>query len=236
MNYLKIYNAIVARAKNRKIEGYSETHHIVPRCMGGEDSPENLVDLTPEEHFICHLLLVKIYPENGKLIFALNKMCRARKGRTKRRMYGWLKRKFSEEMRKISSGDKNSQYGSVWITNGKETTKINKNDALPAGWTHGRKLKPENYQEKRPRMGRIGISNRLEPVEILNMYESGMSTKQIAEIVGWKSPKAVTVFLSDRFPERKRYAPREIRSISSERESTPLVSERSSVQTRYRAP
>ena len=71
MNYEKIYNQIVNRAKNRILECYTEKHHIIPRCMGGSDDKENLVSLTAREHFLCHHLLVRIYPENIKLKFAL---------------------------------------------------------------------------------------------------------------------------------------------------------------------
>ncbi len=71
MNYQKIYNQIIERAKNRKLEGYVEKHHIIPKCIGGGDEKGNIVQLTAREHFICHLLLVEIYPENIKLKQAL---------------------------------------------------------------------------------------------------------------------------------------------------------------------
>ena len=67
MEYKKIYNQIVERAKNREIEGYTEEHHIIPKCMGGGDEKENLVKLTAKEHFLCHKLLCEIYPNNRDL-------------------------------------------------------------------------------------------------------------------------------------------------------------------------
>lgn len=71
MNYQKIYNKIIERARTRQIEGYVEKHHIIPRCLGGNDNNKNLVQLTPKEHFICHRLLCEIYPNNDKLKYAL---------------------------------------------------------------------------------------------------------------------------------------------------------------------
>ena len=71
MDYEKHYNAIVSRRKQNVIEGYSEKHHIIPRCLGGKDDEENLVRLTPKEHFLAHLLLTKMYPDNAKLKYAL---------------------------------------------------------------------------------------------------------------------------------------------------------------------
>ena len=37
-------------------------------------------------------------------------------------------------------GEKNSQYGSRWITNGIESRKVSKSDSLPEGWIPGRKV------------------------------------------------------------------------------------------------
>lgn len=76
MNYQRLYNNIIAKAKERALgsEVYTETHHIIPRCMGGTDSSDNLVDLTFREHFIVHWLLCKIYPDVWKLYFAFFQM------------------------------------------------------------------------------------------------------------------------------------------------------------------
>jgi len=71
MDYTKIYNQITERAQTQKIEGYVEKHHIIPRCMGGIDDKDNLVRLTSREHFLCHMLLVEIYPQEYKLKYAL---------------------------------------------------------------------------------------------------------------------------------------------------------------------
>ena len=40
---------------------YSELHHIIPRSFGGDDSPENLVRVLPEEHLFLHFLRFKIF-------------------------------------------------------------------------------------------------------------------------------------------------------------------------------
>jgi len=74
--YLKIYQDICNRAKTRKLEGYKEKHHIIPRSLGGTNDADNLAVLTAREHFICHLLLVRITSDKNKskMIFALNSM------------------------------------------------------------------------------------------------------------------------------------------------------------------
>jgi hypothetical protein len=58
MDYYKIYNQLIERAKQRKsVNGYREIHHIIPRSEGGTDESVNLVELTGREHFIAHKLL-----------------------------------------------------------------------------------------------------------------------------------------------------------------------------------
>jgi len=71
MDYTRIYNQIIERAQTRKLEGYVEKHHIAPKCIGGLDIKENMVELTAREHFICHKLLCVIYPNEPKLLYAL---------------------------------------------------------------------------------------------------------------------------------------------------------------------
>jgi len=73
--YSKWYEALIYKAKNRTIEGYVETHHIIPRSFGGNDSKSNLVKLTAREHYIAHALLWKMkFPGiyNSKMAFAFN--------------------------------------------------------------------------------------------------------------------------------------------------------------------
>jgi len=74
MKYNKIYNDIIERGKSRILAGYKETHHIIPKCIGGTNEKSNLVELTCKEHFICHKLLTEIYPTENKLRYAVRMM------------------------------------------------------------------------------------------------------------------------------------------------------------------
>lgn len=99
MNYQKIYDALIRRGQSRILEGYSEKHHILPRCMGGTDDVINIVVLTPEEHYLCHLLLVKIYPDNIRLVKAAMFMVSSSNNvKRNNKAYGWLKRQYAEYM------------------------------------------------------------------------------------------------------------------------------------------
>lgn len=79
MNYSKIYDQIVDRARRRIIPHEDiEVYHILPKSMDGSDDDVNLVPLTSREHFIAHLLLVKMTegtPHHQKMAFASYMMC-----------------------------------------------------------------------------------------------------------------------------------------------------------------
>jgi hypothetical protein len=74
MDYKKIHDNIILRANSRVLNGYGENHHIVPKCLGGNNKKENLVRLTAKEHWVIHLLLVEIYPNHPKLKLAVRMM------------------------------------------------------------------------------------------------------------------------------------------------------------------
>jgi hypothetical protein len=75
--YTKWYTNIVNSAKNRQVtDEYYETHHIIPKSLGGDNTKNNTVKLTAREHFICHLILPKMLLGDGKqkMIYALWKI------------------------------------------------------------------------------------------------------------------------------------------------------------------
>jgi hypothetical protein len=76
--YTTWYNNIISNASNRIITGYTETHHIIPKCFGGTNDTINLVILTAKEHFICHLLLTKMVTGRQKyqMVHAARFLCK----------------------------------------------------------------------------------------------------------------------------------------------------------------
>lgn len=121
MNYQKIYDSIIFRAQVREVSGYTERHHIIPKCMGGSNKKENIAKLTSEEHFVAHQLLMKMYPNNRYLVLAVKMMTvTGDKVVRNNKMYGWLKKKFVEVMsnqifsdatrKKMSDNAKNRKF------------------------------------------------------------------------------------------------------------------------------
>jgi hypothetical protein len=130
MDYHKIYEQLTAQ-RGRVLE-MKETHHIKPKSIGGDDSTENLVELTPREHYIAHKLLVKIThgEDRKRMAFALWRMTNsgavitARDYETARKVFveymsafrtGKKFSKHSNEARKKASlrasGEKNNMFG-----------------------------------------------------------------------------------------------------------------------------
>lgn len=75
--HFKLYRAIIGRAldeeRTKDSTTYYESHHIVPKSYDRDNSKENIVLLTAREHYICHLLLCKMF---ANIIFR-RKMTRA---------------------------------------------------------------------------------------------------------------------------------------------------------------
>lgn len=67
-----------SRVKNKNI--YYEKHHIIPKCMNGDNSNDNITLLTAREHYVAHRLLCRVYHTasisiRAKLSSAFNRMC-----------------------------------------------------------------------------------------------------------------------------------------------------------------
>jgi hypothetical protein len=123
--YTKWYFNIINSAKTREIinEVYYENHHIIPKALGGDNSKENLVKLTAREHFICHLLLVKMVKTKAhrrSMSFALITMKRSNGGGRK----ASINSKQFELARKIASenisGKNNPFYGKTDVFRGEK--------------------------------------------------------------------------------------------------------------------
>jgi hypothetical protein len=63
--YTRWYNQLVEQARVRALtnDNNTETHHVVPKSLGGSNVRDNLVVLTAREHFVCHWLLTKMVVE-----------------------------------------------------------------------------------------------------------------------------------------------------------------------------
>lgn len=112
--YLKYYQSLIdSRSillRNKKDGNIYEKHHILPKSLGGSNLSLNLILLSPREHFIAHLMLVRIVQDSDvyKMISAIR---RFKKKLTTAKEYELLK----ITMSKYSTGKFNASYGKMWI-------------------------------------------------------------------------------------------------------------------------
>lgn len=87
MNYMKHYlNLLDKYGSSEKPQYYAERHHIQPKCIGGNNSPENLVYLSPRCHLLAHWLLMRIF-KLPVLNIAYTTMCSRKNIRLTPKMY-----------------------------------------------------------------------------------------------------------------------------------------------------
>lgn len=116
--YTSTYSSIVNKAKNenrKKHNGvYYESHHIIPKCLGGTNDRTNLVLLTAREHFICHLLLTKMVTGQAQIKMNIAMTNFLRTSKTHNRDYNVTSRFYKyirEKCAKAQSGSRNPMYG-----------------------------------------------------------------------------------------------------------------------------
>lgn len=107
--YFKWYSNIIQSAVHRKNSNQvQEKHHIVPNSL---ISNNDLVQLTPKEHFVCHLLLPKFLSglDKHKMICAIRFMIVS--NRTKSQLTGAMYEKYKiEHAQYVSSLFKGKSY------------------------------------------------------------------------------------------------------------------------------
>jgi hypothetical protein len=144
--YKQWYANITERAKNRLLKTYTESHHIVPRSLGGGDEADNLVNLTAREHFVCHWLLVKMTTgqDHHKMLNALRMMRAEKQGQQRyntkitARVYESIKQEYAELQSKQFTGTGNGMFGKHHTQEAKD--KIRQKNL-------GKKLTPEQIEK-----------------------------------------------------------------------------------------
>ena len=166
MNYSKIYEDLMLDAScNPKQDDYKESHHIVPKCMGGDDSKENLIKLTARQHYLAHWLLYKIY-KTSSLVHAWHSMSRIGKGQDKRQinshLFQYCKIERKKHLSKQSTGSGNSFYGKHHTEKTKKRLsemqlgKIYKTEKQIKEWVESVAKKPKT-KDHRDKIGRKGL-------------------------------------------------------------------------------
>lgn len=167
MNYSNLYDRFINSRRDRQVNKeatYLETHHIIPRCLGGTDAQENLVSLTAREHFLAHYILTKMYPTNVKIVYAFHMMsvnahAKGHQRTCNSRAYHKAKEALNNYVKKYGPIVKHHNVclkNFVWLKKDGQNKKIDKTSALylkllNEGWVRGRvtfKRKPHTEESK----------------------------------------------------------------------------------------
>ena len=133
--YYNIYKSIVNRAKGRTLADgiYFETHHIIPRSLGGSNRKENLVRLTAREHYICHRLLIKITEGAAKrsMIYAAYMMMKGTKRyKPSSRIYEILRNQMREANRERPGPNLGKKLSDEWKNNIKKSFTVERREDI----------------------------------------------------------------------------------------------------------
>jgi hypothetical protein len=234
--YTKWYCSIISKAQSRaktrkaakKLLGYTERHHILPKSfkLGGEKDKMNYAYLSADEHFLCHLLLTKMFDGEFKIkmCFALHSMRRILGRNGKLKLTSWEYKKLKEAnayaRSKSSSGMKGKKHRPDSIEKMRENAYMGLL-GKPA-WNRGKKEAVEKkkkrmeslkkYREGHPEWkeqlrdaSRIGEPNRLLAIQKRTQVDGRIyeSATKAAAALGLKKITLIKRVLSKNFPEYK---------------------------------
>lgn len=154
---------------NMKVKYKTETHHIIPKSMGGGNDKENLVNLPIKVHYICHHLLIYMvsYKEdNIKMIHAFWRMTNTTKQKQKitAKQYELLKNKrhihMSDVSKKTWTGRKHTEKSKFKMSESAKgrNPHLYENYKLPKIWNKG-KTKENDDKIKKMSEHRKGSNN-----------------------------------------------------------------------------
>lgn len=200
MNYKHHYQRLIDTRKNinrSKKTGTYEKHHIIPKCLGGSNKKDNIILLTPREHYIAHLLLTQMYTGKikSKLCCAFMRMCTTSKNHKRNissKQYELAKKLLSDNYRGVN----NPFYGKPSSNRGRKLSEETKEKIRQANlgrkskmkgkklsvpsWNLGGTIPKEQKEKIREKLSRIIIEYDLEGNK-LNEY---IGVPEAARITG----------------------------------------------------
>ena len=202
--WLNHYLKLVLRGKTRinkhskrlatNLLGYVESHHIVPKSMSGSNNEENLVFLTPEEHFVAHQLLTKIFPNNPSLAYSANMMCVATSDvKRNNKSFGWIRKRIATATgnrfrgNPLSDDHKNKLSK---IGKGRSNIKlIGKKQTPESNVKRSEKLKGRTFTEEHK--NKIGLSHKNKPLS--QQHKENLSKSKIGRSIKTRTENSYKV-------------------------------------------
>lgn len=204
--YTNIYYRIIKRAIARSnIKSYVEKHHIIPRSLGGNNSKSNIAILTGREHYICHMLLIKMTngPHQQKMKFALAMMTnssRIDKYMPKSSSYEFARKSHKEALSEVWTVERRAQHAEKIrkITKGRKHSQETIENMKNKVWSEKAiKTRLENCLrgaarrkgKKNPDHGKKIFENYVNNnkdfiLEVWKLFDSGLNKRQISLQMG----------------------------------------------------
>ena len=92
------YQRFMDALNGQSIDGYCEVHHIVPRSLGGSNDKDNLISLTPRQHYIAHWMLWKACGGvAGRSFFMMSNL--GKYGKVNSTTYAQVRENYSEQVK-----------------------------------------------------------------------------------------------------------------------------------------
>ena len=114
--YTRWYYQIIDQAQGRPLTNdiYTESHHIIPKSLGGTNKKTNLVLLSGREHFIVHWLLTKMLSGayQQKMAYACKRMMHSKNSKQDR--YQITSRVYENLKTQLNVMLKNRQFTNAW--------------------------------------------------------------------------------------------------------------------------
>lgn len=146
-----IQNILETRGRFACGDEYHERHHILPKCMGGTNDEDNLIDLFAREHFEAHRLLALENPDIRELTYAWSMMSYSKNGDYKITSEEYEEIKIA--LSRMFSGDGNPMYGSHRC--GEENPMYGKHHSEETRKKISNKAKGRYIGENNPNYGKV---------------------------------------------------------------------------------
>lgn len=158
-----IESILTTRGRNGCGEEYHEEHHIVPKCMGGLNNKDNLIDLFADEHFVAHKLLAFENPDNDALQRAFGTMAHVRRDGRKYQVseedYAYIQ---SQNSRMLKQKWEDSEYRDSMVDMMKELWKDPEfKEKATASWKNEERRKRQSELMKNLNKNPDVISNKI---------------------------------------------------------------------------
>jgi hypothetical protein len=178
-----INNILETRGRFACGDEYHERHHILPRCMGGQNDEENLIDLYAREHFIAHKLLAQDNQDNDSLVYAWS--CMAFVKRNNQERYELTPEEYEEARTALSKAMSERNISEETLENMKKAAKErSKNPIFLENQSNAQK-KRLSVPENNPMYGKHHTKEAREKI--------GQATRDRAANTEWRTKISVAV-------------------------------------------